>query len=200
MPRLPLLSLTLPIVLLVAGCDRQSAGNSQQRETAATPAPSAEDEAALNGTLDRSHAGEALPDATVEGPNGVKLSLAKLKGAPILINLWATWCAPCVKEMPTLDRLAAEPGSPRILAISEDLKGAAAVNPFLEQHPFLHLQVWLDPEANLSLTMGGAAGSATLPTTVLYGADGKEVWRMMGGYDWSGDKAKALIAEARARA
>jgi len=196
MPRLPLLSLTLPIVLLMAGCDRQSGENSQPKETASSATPAAEDEAALTGTLDRSHAGEPLPDATVEGPNGVKLSLAKLTGGPVLINLWATWCAPCVKEMPTLDRLAGEPGSPRILAISEDLKGAAAVNPFLQQHQFLHLQSWLDPEAKLSFSMGGAAGSATLPTTVLYDAQGKEVWRMTGGYDWSSDEAQKLIAEA----
>jgi thiol-disulfide isomerase/thioredoxin len=200
MPRSPLLSLTLPIVLAVAGCDRQSGGNSQPQEAGATAASAGEDEAALTGTLDRTHAGEPLPEATIEGPNGVKLQLAKLTGAPVLINLWATWCAPCVKEMPTLDRLAAEPGSPRILAISEDLKGAEAVNPFLEQHPFLHLQTWLDPQANLSLIMGGASGSATLPTTVLYDAQGKEVWRMMGGYDWASDEAKALIAEAKAPA
>src|SRR3954447_19250838 len=57
MPSLPLLSFTLPIVLLVAGCDRQSGGNSQPKETAASAAPTAEDEAALTGTLDRSHAG-----------------------------------------------------------------------------------------------------------------------------------------------
>jgi thiol-disulfide isomerase/thioredoxin len=150
--------------------------------------------------LDRSHKGEALPDVAIDGPNGVKLKLSELKGAPVLVNLWATWCAPCVKEMPTLDVLAGEPGSPRILAISEDLKGAAVVNPFLQQHQFLHLQIWLDPEADLSLTMGGAAGSATLPTTVLYGADGKEIWRMVGGYDWSSDNAKALVAEAKAKA
>jgi thiol-disulfide isomerase/thioredoxin len=199
MPRWPLLSLTLPLVLAMAGCDRQSAGDSQHKETpAATPA--AEDEAALNGMLDRSHKGEALPDVAIDGPNGVKLKLSELRGAPVLVNLWATWCAPCVKEMPTLDALAGEPGSPRILAISEDLKGAAVVNPFLQQHQFLHLQIWLDPEADLSLTMGGAAGSATLPTTVLYGADGKEIWRMVGGYDWSSDNAKALVAEAKAKA
>jgi thiol-disulfide isomerase/thioredoxin len=168
--------------------------------TAAPATAVAEDEEARAGTLDRSHAGEPLPDATVLGPNGAKLSLAKLTGGPVLINLWATWCAPCVKEMPTLDRLAAEPGSPRILAISEDLKGAAVVNPFLQKHQFLHLQTWLDPEASLSFTMGGAAGSATLPTTVLYNAQGKEVWRMVGGYDWASDEAKALIAEAKAPA
>jgi thiol-disulfide isomerase/thioredoxin len=196
MSRLPLLSLTLPIVLAVAGCDRQSAQESQPKETAAAVAPANADEEALTGTLDRSHAGEPLPDATVLGPNGAKLELAKLKGGPVLINLWATWCAPCVKEMPTLDRLAAEPGSPRILAISEDLKGAEVVNPFLQEHQFLHLQTWLDPEASLSFSMGGAAGSATLPTTVLYNAEGKEVWRMVGGYDWASDEAKALVAEA----
>jgi thiol-disulfide isomerase/thioredoxin len=199
MPRWPLLSLTLPLVLAAGACDRQSGDKAQQPQAAASSAPSA-DEEALTGTLDRSHAGEALPKATVEGANGVKLDLSTLKGAPILLNLWATWCAPCVKEMPTLDLLARDPANPRILAISEDLKGAAAVNPFLQQHPFLHLQTWLDPEANLSLTLGGTAGSATLPTTILYGADGKEIWRMVGGFDWSSDKAKALIAEARAKA
>jgi thiol-disulfide isomerase/thioredoxin len=129
----------------VAGCDRESADKSQQKETAAT-APAAEDEAALNGMLDRSHKGEAIPDVSVDGPNGVKLNLSELKGAPVLINLWATWCAPCVKEMPTLDALAADRATPRILAVSEDLKGAAAVNPFLQEHQFLHLQTWLDPE------------------------------------------------------
>ena len=195
MPRWPLLSLTLPLVLAAAACDRQSGDKAQQPQAAASPAPSA-DEEALTGTLDRSHAGEALPKATIEGPNGLKLDLSDLKGAPILLNLWATWCAPCVKEMPTLDLLARDPANPRILAVSEDLKGAPAVNPFLEQHPFLHLQTWLDPETNLSLTLGGAAGSATLPTTVLYGKDGKEIWRMLGGYDWSSDEAKTLVAEA----
>jgi thiol-disulfide isomerase/thioredoxin len=200
MPRLPLLSLTLPMVLALAGCDRQSGEAAQQGAATATPAPSADTEEALTGKLDRSHAGEALPDETVEGPNGVKLKLATLKGQPVLVNLWATWCAPCVKEMPTLDKLAAAKTGPRILAISEDLKGAETVNPFLQQHPFLHLQIWLDEGADLSYSMGGTAGSATLPTTVLYGADGKEIWRMVGGYDWSSDEAKALIAEAGAKA
>ncbi len=199
MSRLPLLSLTLPLVLAMGACSKQSGGEAQQPQAAASATPAGEAEA-LNGTLDRSHAGEGLPKATVEGPNGLTLDLSSLKGAPILLNLWATWCAPCVKEMPTLDQLADDPANPRILTISEDLKGAAAVNPFLQQHQFLHLQTWLDPKADLSYSLGGNAGSATLPTTILYGADGKEIWRMIGGYDWSSDKAKALIAEAKGKA
>jgi thiol-disulfide isomerase/thioredoxin len=150
--------------------------------------------------LDRSHKGEPLPDVAGEGANGIKLKLSELKGAPVLINLWATWCAPCVKEMPTLDALASDPATPRILAISEDTKGPAVVNAFLQEHQFLHLQTWLDSEAELSLTLGGAAGSTTLPTTVLYDAGGKEIWRVVGGYDWSSDEAKKLIAEAKSTA
>jgi len=196
MPRWPLLSLTLPIVLAAAACDRQSGDKAQQPQAAASAAP-AEDAEALNGVLDRNFAGQAMPKVTVEGPNGLKLDLASLKGAPILLNLWATWCAPCIKEMPTLDLLAKDPATPRILAVSEDLKGAAVVNPFLQQHQFLHLQTWLDPKTDLTYAIGGAA---SLPTTILYGADGKEIWRVVGGYNWSSDKAKALIAEARAKA
>jgi hypothetical protein len=96
--------------------------------------------------------------------------------------------------MPKLDWLAGQPGMPRVLAVSEDLKGAAVVNPFLAKHDFLNLQPWLDPDNVLA-----TGYQANLPTTVLYNAEGKEVWRMQGGYDWSSNKAKALVQEGLAK-
>src|SRR5690606_34089128 len=141
-----------------------------------------ENQSGLTGTVDRSHAGEALPDITVTHPNGTELLLASLEGEPVLLNLWATWCAPCVIEMPMLDEIAGMEGTPRVITVSQDLKGADAVNPFFAERGFAHLAPWLDPQNDLSFHYGG--GGAVLPTTILYGADGKEVLRVIGGFDW----------------
>jgi thiol-disulfide isomerase/thioredoxin len=190
MPRLALLSLTCVIALSVAACDRQSADQAQQKENSAAT----KDDEALTGIVDRSQAGTPLPDVTVSDPTGTKLDLAKADGKPILLNLWATWCAPCVAEMPLLDKLAGERSeSLRVITVSEDMKGAELVVPFFKQKKFANLPQWMDPENDLAFGMGGGA---TLPLTVLYGADGKEIWRVIGGFDWSSDKAKAMLAEA----
>lgn len=193
MPRLPLLSLTCAVALFAGGCDRQSEEEAQQQEiSAGTNADAAAEE--LNGTLDRSHAGEPLPDVTVTDPAGNTLHLPDAKGKPTLLNLWATWCAPCVAEMPLLDALAARLGeSGQVLTVSEDMKGAEVVEPFFAQRDFKHLTQWMDPENDLAFGFGGGA---SLPLTVLYDAEGKEVWRMIGGFDWSGAEARALIDEA----
>ncbi|WP_126172358.1 TlpA family protein disulfide reductase [Altericroceibacterium xinjiangense] len=189
------LMLAFAAPLAIGGCDRQTAEPAQPQESAAAENAGAEPAASLTGTVDRSHAGEPLPDVTITGPNDLKLNLAELKGGPILVNLWATWCAPCVVEMPMLDQLAGEEGAPRVLAVSEDLQGAEVVNPFWAEHRFGNLQPWLDPENDLSMHYGG--GGAVLPTTVLYNAAGEEVWRVIGGYDWSSEEARELVAEAQ---
>ena len=191
MPRVPLLSLTCAIALLAGACDRQSAEPAQQQENSA--ATNAEE---LTGTLDRTHAGAALPEVTVTDPAGTKLNLAEASGKPILLNLWATWCAPCVVEMPMLDAIAGEMGDRlRVVTVSEDMKGAEVVAPFFEQKGFANLPHWMDPEMDLAFGFGGGA---SLPLTVLYDAEGKEVWRMIGGFDWSSDEARALIEEGLA--
>ena len=194
MPRSALLPLTLALAFAVAGCDRETTPPAQPQENSGDAKAGDTQDSALSGTLDRSHAGAALPAVTVNKPDGTTLDLTALAGTPVLLNLWATWCAPCVVEMPMLDALAGDhEGTLRVITVSEDLKGAEEVEPFFAEKKFAHLEPWLDPETELSFAFADSGG--VLPTTVLYGADGKELWRVIGGYDWSSSEAKTLVAE-----
>lgn len=193
MPRSSLLALTAMLAFVLAGCDRQSTEPAQPQESAA-PASSGEEKTDLTGEVDRSFAGEAIPALTVTDPSGTTLALGEMKGKPTLVNLWATWCVPCVAEMPLLDSLAAELGdSVRVLTVSEDLQGAEKVEPFFAERKLTNLSKWMDPKNELVIAYGG---SASLPLTVMYDAEGKEVWRVLGGFDWSSAEARELIAEA----
>ena len=189
MPRSPSLLLTCTFALAVVGCDRQSAEPAQPQEAAA-PAESPEQ---LTGKLERGFAGTTMPDAALVDPKGEEITLASLKGKPFLLNLWATWCAPCVVEMPLLDKLAAEmDGKVEVVTVSEDLNGAEVVGQFFAQRDLPNLPQWMDPENKLAVAFGGGAA---LPLTVLYDAEGKEVWRVMGGYDWASDEARRQVSE-----
>lgn len=177
--------------LAIGGCDRQSQAPQQANETA--PAPANASAAQYGGALDRTHKGEAAPAIEFADASGKKVSVASFKGKPVLLNLWATWCIPCIKEMPTLDALAGAKGdSLVILPVSQDLKGKEVVDPFFAKAGYKHLKPYFDTDTALSVELG-----ANLPTTILYDSAGKEVWRVSGDYDWSGEKAAALIAEAK---
>lgn len=183
---------------LLSGCDRQSTEEAQQQGQAsgAENAPKNADD--LIGTVDRTFAGSPIHTVTLVDPSGTMIDLNQIGsqggGAPVLLNLWATWCAPCVVEMPLLDELAGELGeSVRVVTVSEDLQGAKAVTPFFESRNFANLPQWMDQDNNLAFAFGGGA---VLPLTVLYGEDGTEIWRVIGGYDWGSEEARALIAES----
>ncbi len=180
------------IVLLplfaVAACDRQSSQAPQAN--VATASNSAMPEAA--GALDIAQRGAAMPKAAFTGPDGAKTTLSAFRGKPVLLNLWATWCGPCVKEMPSLDRLASRgDGKLVVLTVSQDIQGKPVVDPWWRARGFTHLKPSLDPENGLSTVIGGGM----LPTTVLYDKNGKEVWRIAGAMDWDGPRANTLLAE-----
>lgn len=170
---------------LLAGCDRAADGGAQPADAA----PAAE-AGALSGTIDASFAGTPLPDLVVKDAAGRSLDLGAAEG-PVLINLWATWCAPCVEEMPQLDSLAAAlDGEVRVITISQDLRGAEVVAPFFAAKGFARLEPWLDPETQLSAQFSPAG---QLPLTILFDASGKEVWRVAGGYRWADEAAIAAV-------
>ena len=109
--------------------------------------------------------------------------------------MWASWCAPCVKELPTLDALSRRPGAPRVIAVAVERAERPSVEAFLEQHGVNDLESWRDQQMALS----GALGVQVMPTTVYYDATGREVWRYIGDLDWTGEEAAKLLAEAGAR-
>ncbi len=190
----PLIVCLVPALLLVA-CDRQSTTTPQPNATApesAAPGVPAGGEPA--GALDITQRGTAMPGDGFTDPEGKPVKLADLKGQPLLVNLWATWCGPCVKEMPSLDRLAARTkGKLRVLVVNQD-SAKQAVDPVPEwwaKAKLANLQPYRDAENNLGFAFGGGL----LPTTVLYDADGNEVWRIAGGMDWDGPRANTLLAE-----
>ena len=171
----------------LAACDREAANPAQEQGELGA------EKSSLVGEIDRSRAGELLPAVNVTGPDGETLNLGAAQGQPILLNLWATWCAPCVVEMPMLDDLAGDlDGQVRLVTVSQDFQGAEKVVPFFEKMAFDNLEPWMDPQNEL----GFSVGSEIMPVTVLYNASGQEVWRVVGEYDWSSAEAReAILAE-----
>lgn len=178
--------------MAAAGCDKPKPSAEQAKATAnqATPpvAPPVE-----TSRVDSTHKGEAMPGMPFAAPGGSPATLSSFRGHPVLVNLWATWCGPCVKELPALDALAQrETGKLAVVTVSQDMGGDAQVQPFWKSHGLKALTAYTDARNQLM----SATGAADLPTTILYDSKGKEVWRVSGGMDWTSPEAAALIAQA----
>ena len=122
--------------------------------------------------------------------DGRPMSLADFKGRVVLVNFWATWCGPCVAEMPSLDRLEAKLGGKdfAVLTLSED-RNPAVIAPFFDQHGLEHLKRYHDPGGDLSRGFGIRG----LPTTILIDREGREAGRIEGPVEWDSPEAEALI-------
>lgn len=132
------------------------------------------------------------PVTSFQDPAGAPKRIADFKGKVTVVNLWATWCGPCVIEMPTLAKLAAEyQGKPvEVVAISVDRPDdAGKARAFIAKHA--PLAFYHDPKMALPFAFKPTASG--MPTTIIYGADGVERGRLAGGADWGGKDAKALI-------
>jgi len=123
--------------------------------------------------------------------NGTEVKLGDFKGRVLLVNFWATWCAPCIRELPTLDRLQAELGGEGllVLAVSQDRGGAAVAGPFLEKHDIRTLGLFLDPKMRLGRELAVRA----LPWTFLIDREGQIVGELPGYAEWDSAEAIELI-------
>gem|GEM_PF-1214110 len=122
-----------------------------------------------------------LPAFSFQDEQGRDLTLAAFRGKLVVLNLWATWCPPCVKEMPSLDRLHSRlaPKGGMVLALSQDRTGLAKVAPFLAQY-----RLDLAPYLDMPNAAGKALAISGLPTTLIIAPDGLEVARLVGGAVW----------------
>ncbi len=132
-----------------------------------------------------------VADISFTDQRGRSLSLTEFRGKTVLLNIWATWCAPCRKEMPTLDRLQAHLGSERfeVVALSIDRGGASAVERFYAEIGVRHLAFFIDAtgRAGSNLALLG------LPGTLLIDPEGREVGRLIGPAEWDSPEMIAFL-------
>jgi thiol-disulfide isomerase/thioredoxin len=134
---------------------------------------------------------QALPEVKFQDATGAAKTLADFRGKTILLNLWATWCAPCRKEMPSLDRLQRELGSDRfeVVTLALERNGAAAAEKFFKTNKIESLKLYVDP----STRAGSQLRALGLPVTILVDPSGNEIGRIAGPADWGSAEAKALV-------
>jgi thiol-disulfide isomerase/thioredoxin len=123
--------------------------------------------------------------------DGTTHSLADYRGKWVLLNFWATWCAPCRKEMPMLSRLQDEFGGERfaVVTIATGRNSPQAIDRFLAEIGVTNLPRYVDPRNDLARPMGVMG----LPVTAIIDPEGREIARMMGEATWDGDSAKSIL-------
>ncbi len=132
-----------------------------------------------------------LPELRFVDGEGRPLTLADFRGKVILLNIWATWCIPCLREMPTLDRLQAKLGGPdfEVVVLSIDIGGVAVVKKFYRALKLKALGIYVDKTTRARV----ALGIAGIPTTLLIDRRGREIGRYAGPAEWDDTPAIEFI-------
>ncbi|MDF1719480.1 MAG: TlpA disulfide reductase family protein [Minwuia sp.] len=132
-----------------------------------------------------------VPEARFKDGDGKDMDLTAFRGKVVLVNLWATWCAPCRHEMPSISRLQAARGGPDFIvaAISVDRGGADKSSAFLKEVEADNLPLFIDQTTRIGRTLGAYG----LPITILLNRQGDEVARLVGPAEWDSPEAMALI-------
>src|SRR5437764_6864204 len=135
---------------------------------------------------------QPAPEVSFEDLDGKPASLVDFRGKLLVVNLWATWCEPCLREMPSLERLQSKlDGKLVVAAVSEDRGGAKIVEPFVGKLGLEKVKIYLDPKS----AVGHAFEVRGLPTSIVIGSDGKVLGRVEGAAEW--DASKMLDALKR---
>ena len=142
------------------------------------------------------------PRAVALGPfedgQGRTVTIERYRGRVLLLNFWATWCAPCIHEMPTLDRLQGALGGPEfaVLTVALDRRGMATVGPFWQAQGYRNLPVLLDTRWKTARRLGVSG----LPATFLIDPEGRVIGYLLGPAEWDSPQARAFLRFYIARA
>ncbi len=142
-----------------------------------------------------------LPDLDFLGPDGKPMKLSALRGKTVLLNLWATWCAPCRKEMPALDRLQAELGGAdfEVVAVTIDQRNLDRPKAFLQEIGVSRLAYYSDPTAKIFQQLRAVDRAVGMPTTLIIDPAGCELGYLAGPAEWSSEDAIKLMRAALGR-
>ena len=132
-----------------------------------------------------------MPEISFQDATGNTVTMGDFAGRAVLLNVWATWCPPCVHELPTLDALQDGFGDAglTVAAVSIDREGLPVIGPFYESHGIGALAPYADPEGTLMRGLQVVG----LPTTILFDREGREVGRLAGDADWFSREAQTLV-------
>ncbi len=188
-----LLALGLYGIGLAPGNAQQTCAAAKARTAAMDPLARGEVAAVLVAKEPKS-----LPDLDFLGPDGKPMKLSALRGKTVLLNLWATWCAPCRKEMPALDKLQAELGGAdfEVVAVTIDQRNLERPKAFLQEVGVSRLAYYSDPSAKIFQQLRAVDRAVGMPTTLIIDPAGCELGYLAGPAEWASEDALKLMRAA----